>query len=113
MAAPPRTRIFLLEPSTVPPMIVTRPRTNEIWARQEPKAFPTFMSPWPVYEEKIEFAISGTSVPTETKTTPIMSGGTLRCLAICVEYSTVFSLVRYISASPATKVASSTSTMHY
>ena len=56
---------------------------------------PTLIFPRPKDEERIEFIISGRSVPIETSTKPIKIGGTFQLQASAVEESTVL-LLEYV-----------------
>ena len=70
----------------------TSPRTRVIWVKTEPNESPTFMSPWSEAEDIIELAISGRSVPIDTKTKPTMKGEIPSVVAIFIECSTALSL---------------------
>jgi hypothetical protein len=61
------------------------PKTKVSCVKADPIESPTFMLPCPKKHERIEFIISGKSVPKATRTKPIIIGGTLQLHASAIE----------------------------
>jgi hypothetical protein len=86
----------------------SKPKTSVIWDKIDPKESPTFMSPWPIWDARIEFTTSGKSVPIETSTNPIINGEAPRAVAMSTECSTAVSLEKTSSIMPAIKINNGT-----